>query len=139
MKRLTVLLAVLLIATLAFVPLEAADNAGIFGVWRGKEGALPVLTLNITDEGGAVAGAVVFYLIRRDPGKEATASPGTPEPLLNLKIDGNILDFSVSHRRAHPPRTLSDLPVHFRLKVTAPNRAELTRGEDEEKLELVKD
>ena len=132
-------LAVLLAGILAFVPLEAADNAGIFGVWRGKEGALPVLTLNITDEGGTVAGAVLFYLIRRDPGKEPTASPGSPEPLLSPKIDGNILDFSVSHRHAHPPRTLSDPPVHFRLKVTAPNRAELIRGEDEEKLELVKD
>jgi hypothetical protein len=132
-------LAVLLGGILAFVPMEAADNVGIFGVWQGKEGALPVLTLNITDEGGTVAGAVVFYLIRRDPGKKPTASPGSPEPLLSPQIDGNTLDFSVSHRRAHPPRTLSDPPVHFRLKVTAPNRAELTRGEDEEKLELVKD
>ena len=121
------------------MPAEAADNAGIFGVWQGKEGSLPVLTLNITDEGGMVAGAALFYLIRRDAGKEPAVSPGSPEPLLSPKIDGNTLDFSVSHRRAHPPRTLSDLPVHFRLKVTAPNRAELTRGEDEEKLELVKD
>jgi hypothetical protein len=86
-----------------------------------------------------VTGAVLFYLIRRDPGKQPTPSPGLPEPLLNPKIEGNTLDFSVSHRRAHPPRTLSDSPVHFRLRVTAPNRAELTRGEDEEKLELVKD
>jgi hypothetical protein len=132
-------LAVLLFGILAFVPAEAADNAGVFGVWRGKEGSLPVLTLNITDEGGMVAGAALFYFIRRDASKEPTASPGLPEPLLNPKIDGNTRDFSVSHRRAHPPRTLSDPPVHFRLKLVGPNRGELTRGEDEEKLELVKD
>jgi hypothetical protein len=41
--------------------------------------------------------------------------------MFNLKFDGHALTFQVSHRRAHPPRTLSDPPVTMRLKLTGAN------------------
>jgi hypothetical protein len=97
------------------------------------------VTLQITDENGTLAGAIVFYLIRRDPGQEATSSPGPPGPLFHLKIDGNTATFEVSHRLAHPPRTLSDPPVHFQLKLTGPDRAELIRSGDSKAVEMRRD
>ena len=97
---------ILVAAVLTFVSVEAGaqerDNTGVLGVWRGKEGDLPAVTLTVTDEGGPLAGAILFYLIRRDPGKEPTSSPGIPEPMLNLRMDGKSLNFEVSHRHAHP-------------------------------------
>jgi hypothetical protein len=88
---------------------------------------LPAVTLNITDEGGGLSGAVLFYLIKRSStmSEPTTSTPGIPEPLFNLRLDGESLVFEVSHRRAHPPRTSSDPPVHFRLKLIDQDKAEL--------------
>lgn len=86
---------------------------------------LPVVTLTITNETGTLSGAVLFYLHRRDEGKPVTSTPGIPEPLFNLKFEGQILTFQVSHRRAHPPRTLSDPPVTFRLKLIGADKSGL--------------
>ena len=118
---------------------QPSDTPDFFGIWRANEGTLPSVVLHVTNEGGTLAGAIMFYLIRREAGKEPTASPGIPEPLLHPKIDGNNLSFEVSHRLAHPPRTLSDLPVKFHLKFAGPNRAELTREEDNETIEMARD
>jgi hypothetical protein len=88
---------------------------------------LPAVTLNITDEGGGLSGAVLFYLIKRSStmSEPTTSTPGIPEPLFNPRVDGQSLVFEVSHRRAHPPKTLSDPPVHFRLKLLDQDKAEL--------------
>jgi hypothetical protein len=40
------------------------------------------------------------------------------------------LIFQVSHRRAHPPATLLDAPVGYRLKLAEPNQGVLL-GENE--------
>ena len=100
----------------------------IDGVWRVDMDGLPAVALVITNEGGSLSGAVLFYFHHRDPGQPWTSSPGLPEPLFNLKFDGTTLTFEVSHRRAHPPRTLSDPPVSFRLTF---------KGADEAQLEMV--
>lgn len=109
--------------------LSAQTNGSekLVGVWRGQFEILPAVTLNITDEGGGLSGAVLFYLIKRSSSmsEPTTATPGIPEPLFNVKRNGNVLEFEVSHRRAHPPRTLSDPPAHFRLTLTGPDKAEL--------------
>lgn len=105
------------------------ENTAIVGVWRGTMDGLPVMTLTVTDEGGSLSGAILFYMIRREEGKPPTSSAGIPEPLLHPKFDGKDLTFQVSHRRAHPPRTLNDPPVSFRLRVTGPERGALTQGE----------
>ena len=97
------------------------------GVWRGQMEILPAVTLNITDEGGGLSGAVLFYLIKKSStmSEPTTSTPGVPEPLFNPRVEGQSLVFEVSHRRAHPPKTLSDPPVHFRLKLLDQDKAEL--------------
>lgn len=103
----------------------AADTSSLVGVWRAQMNGLPAITLTLTNETGSLSGAVLFYLLRRDPGRPETATPGIPEPLLNPKFDGETLTFQVSHRRAHPPGTLSDPPITFRMKLTGANVAGL--------------
>src|SRR5205809_4814526 len=82
----------------------ADKNSVINGVWRAQVDGLPALVITVSDEGGDLAGAVLFYLIRRDTGQPPKGSPGIPEPLFNLGFDGKTLDFRVSHRRAHGAR-----------------------------------
>jgi hypothetical protein len=96
------------------------------GVWRGQMDGMPAVTLVVTDEGGGLAGAVLFYFQQRKTVNAPwTAAPGLPEPMLRVLFDGKALTFQVSHRRAHPPRSLSDPPVEFRLTLTGPNQAAL--------------
>ena len=118
----------------------AADkNAAVDGVWRAKMDDLPALVLTISDEGGELRGAIMFYLIRRDPGQPPHADPGIPEPLFNVRFDGKELNFQVSHRRAHPPRTANDPPVSFRLRTTAPNEGLFWRqGNESDQVRLVR-
>lgn len=117
----------------------APGNAPIVGIWRAQMDGLPVFTLNITDEGGRLSGAILFYLIRRDEGRPPTSTAGIPEPLLNIKFDGKILTFQVSHRHAHPPRTLTDPPVTFRLTLTGADKFLLSNeSEASPSIELVR-
>lgn len=121
-----------LIAALSYAQSRPANqamlpnNPTLIGIWRGQMENLPVVTLTITDEGGGLSGAVLFYLWKRpDVSQPWTASPGTPEPLLNPKFDGKTLTFEMSHRHAHPPKSLSDPPVPFHLTLTGLDKAEL--------------
>jgi len=104
---------------------DSQNHAAIEGVWRVKDRGSPAVTLNITYESGSLNGAILFYILRTEPGQTETATPGIPEPLIDAKFDGVTLTFAVSHRRAHPPATLSDPPARFRLQITAPGRGEL--------------
>jgi hypothetical protein len=108
-----------------------AANAPITGVWRGQMDNLPGVVLTITDEGGSLAGGVLFYLhMRQDVNHPWTSTPGLPEPMLNPKFDGTTLTFQISHRRAHPPRTLNDPPVRFHMTLLGPNKAGLVNESD---------
>jgi len=105
---------------------EASANAPINGVWRGQVSGLPAVTLLVTDEGGSLVGAVLFYFQQRaNENSPWTATPGLPEPMLNPKFDGKTLTFQISHRRAHPPGSLNDPPVPFHLTLKGPDKAEL--------------
>ena len=119
-----VVLAMMATACLAQTDSAHASEAQIEGVWRCQMEGLPAVTLTVTDEGGSLAGAVLFYLHRREPGQPVTATPGVPEPIFNLKYNGQMLTFQVSHRRAHPPGSLQDAPVSFALKLDGPDKAE---------------
>ena len=101
-----------------------ANASPLEGVWRCEMHGLPAVTLTVTNEGGSLTGAVLFYLHRTEPGKAETATPGVPEPLFNPKFNGKTLTFEVSHRRAHPPGSLQDGPVNFALKIDGPDKAE---------------
>jgi hypothetical protein len=126
-KAILVCIAMTMTATAGWTQASSAVSANIAaveGVWRCDMHGLPAMTLTVTDEGGSLTGAVLFYLHRREPGKAETATPGVPEPLFNPKFDGNTLTFQVSHRRAHPPGSLNDEPVKFALKLDEAGNAE---------------
>ena len=112
--------------------MEATDRASITGIWRAQMDGLPAITLTVTDEGGSLAGAVLFYLHRRDPGQSVTATPGVPEPLFNPRFDGKTLTFQVSHRRAHPPGSLHDGPVRFQLKLSGADKGEFVNENEQD-------
>jgi hypothetical protein len=109
----------------------AGTTSAVTGVWHAQMEGLPALVMVISDEGGELTGAVMFYLIRHNDGQPPRATAGGPEPMFNMKFDGKALDFRVSHRRAHPPGTAHDPPVSFRLQVTSANEGVLVREGDE--------
>ena len=78
------------------------------------------------DDGGKLSGTVLFYLLRYD-GRSWTVDKqhSLALPIIDPKLKGEILTFKVSHREAHPPRTLNDPPVSFQLRLTGKNEAEL--------------
>ncbi len=118
----------------------ATAPAAIEGVWRAEIDGLPAITLIVTNESGTLTGAIQFYFHHRDAvGQLWVSTPGLPEPLFNLKFDGTTLTFQVSHRRAHPPRTLADAPVSCRLTLTGPNKGELVNeSESSPAIEVVR-
>lgn len=100
--------------------------ARFVGVWRGEFDNLPGVDLVVTDEGGNLQGAILFYLHRRSHANSPyAATPGLPEPIVDPTFQGDTLYFQVSHRRAHPPGSLHDPPVKFHLRLTRPDQAEL--------------
>jgi hypothetical protein len=104
---------------------QTAD-AAITGVWRADLDGLPAVVLVVTDETGSLSGAMMFYLhMRKTANDPYSSTPGLPEPIFGVHFDGKTLAFEVSHRRAHPPATLSDPPTQFRLTLTGSGRAEL--------------
>ena len=115
----------------ACLALTTDKTSAITGVWRAQMDGFPALVMTISDEGGDLTGAILFYLLRRDEGQPPRSSPGIPEPLFNLKFDGKVLDFRVSHRRAHGAQTINDPPISFHLKITGPNTGTLVRENDE--------
>jgi hypothetical protein len=103
-----------------------AAASPVTGVWRCELDGLPAMTMVISDEGGSLTGAVLFYFhVRKTVNDPWASTPGLPEPMFNLHFVGNTLSFQVSHRRAHPPATLNDPPVRFHLTITGPNQGEL--------------
>lgn len=127
---LTILLLVPVAASSAVIvaqpPAHANPAAQWNGVWRCQMDGSPNFDLVISDEGRQIAGSILFYLhYRRDINSPWTVKSGLPEPMFNIELHGNTLSFDVSNRRAHPPRTLHDPPLHFVIRLVAPGKAEL--------------
>ena len=120
------MMAMALIVAAILAAQSKPNNDAITGIWRGEIDNVPAATLNITDEAGPLQGAMLFYLVRRHPGKPSTSSPGLPEALFNPQFDGKKLTFQLSHRHAHA-NTTSDPPVAFYMELTGPDEAKLVR------------
>lgn len=102
------------------------DTAKFVGVWRGQFDALPGVDMGISNEGGEFTGAILFYLhTRPDVHSPWTSKAVPPGPMFNMKLERNTLWFRVSHKGAHPPGSLNDPPVSFRLVLTGPDKATL--------------
>ena len=126
-----------LIASTAALAAPAVDNSPVLGVWKANVDSLPMMTLTLEEENGKLIGAVLFYLIRRNPGAPETASAGAPAPLIDPTFDGKTLSFKVSHRRAHPG-TEHDPPVAFRLELSSDGKIRFL-GPDGQQVEMVRE
>jgi hypothetical protein len=106
---------------------QTVENKPLVGIWRGQMDNMPEVVLTITDEGGKLSGAVLFFLHVRatvnDPWTSKAADAA--EPIINPVFDGKTLRFMVSHKHAHPPRTLNDPPSQFHLTLMGPDKAGL--------------
>lgn len=102
------------------------DTSKFVGVWRGQMDGLPGVDIGICNEGGEFTGAILFYLhIRQDTKSPWTSRSGPPAPMFNMKVEGDVLHFRVSHKGAHPPQSLNDPPVAFRFILSGPDIAKL--------------
>ena len=72
--------ALILALSCAGVAFAADKYSAVTGVWRAQMDGLPALTMTISDEGGELTGAILFYLIRRNDGQPPRSSPGAPNP-----------------------------------------------------------
>src|SRR5271163_1026312 len=129
--------ALLVIASNAALAAPAVDNSLVLGVWKAQVDSLPMMTLTIEQNNGKLIGAVLFYLIRRDPSVPETASAGVPEPLIDPTFDGNTLAFKVSHTHAHPGSEHTP-PVAFRFELTGDGKLRAL-GPEGKPIELIKD
>jgi hypothetical protein len=107
---------------------SAVNN--LVGVWHGEYRGLPWVTVTLTQDRGALSGAILFYLHRKAPGTAETATAGTPEPLLDPQFDGNTLTFRVSVRHADPPKTLDDPPIVMTMEIIDQDHIRLVNKED---------
>ena len=101
---------------------DSSKNAAIMGQWSGQMEGFTAIRMTVEELDGKIGGSVMFYMLHRDA-KGMTATPTFPEPMFSPAFDGKTLTFKISHRYAHPPRTLNDPPVDFRVEVTAPDKA----------------
>jgi len=136
------LVGLLLAATLA-VPAATADSP-IAGTWRGRMYDLPAIVLTVRDDGGKLSGTILFFFLHRntehDPWQVDTQD-SIPLPLIDPKFDGKTISFQVSHKEAHPPRTLHDPPSSFLMRLTGKGEAELQNLSEKQSpgLKMVRD
>jgi hypothetical protein len=135
--------AVLLFVTIAAAgfsqPLPSAESAAstgakaLTGIWRGQgiaqEAGSPFVTLTLNNEGGSLSGAILFSVVHLEQGKPVASAPGVPEPILNPRFDGQILQFQMRYRGPLPTGISSGDPLlTCHLKLSPPDRAEFAMG-----------
>ena len=129
----------MMVATL-LVPNALAADSPVAGTWRGKLHDLPAVVLTLKDDGGKLSGTIVFYFLHRNTDHDpwqVDMTHSQPLPLIDPKFDGKTVFFQVSHKGAHPPRTLNDPPSSFQLRLTGKGEGEL-RNLTEERSPTVK-
>lgn len=118
----------LLLVTILIGPPPIAAGSPIAGTWRGKMHDLPAVVLTVKDDAGKLSGTIRFYFLYRnteDGPWQVDTEHSVPLPLIDPKFDGKTISFQVSHKEAHPPRTLNDPPSSFQMRLTRNGEAEL--------------
>jgi hypothetical protein len=107
--------------------LAATDNppSQFTGTWEGKMNDQPAVAITLATGGGKVGGTIVFYFQRLGKdGKWHVEGDNRAQPLIDPRIDGNILSFEVLHHKQHGSAELGP-NKKFRLEVTGANEARL--------------
>jgi hypothetical protein len=108
---------------------SSAANESV-GVWHGEYHGPPWVTVTLTDEGGTLSGAVLFYLHRQTAGAAETATPGMPEPLLDPHFDRRTLSFRVSAHHAGGFASLEEPPIPMTIEFIDADHARLVNQQD---------
>ena len=102
MTRVAMLSLAVLFTTANTLAGSPTKNSAIIGQWKGTMEGLPAVALVVEEDDGKLIGAILFYLIRRNPGAAPSASPGFPGPMIEPSFDGKTLSFKVSHPLCPP-------------------------------------
>jgi hypothetical protein len=127
----------LLVSSIACLAQPSANYAPIVGVWKANQDSLPMMTLTVEDDKGKLTGAVLFFLLKRQPGAAETSTAGTPEPLIDPAFDGHTLSFKVSHSHAHP-ETKNEPPVAFQFELRPDGKIRFL-GPDGKQVEMIRE
>jgi len=108
--------------------LGAPTQSPIAGTWEGKMDGLPVLTITVKEEGGALSGTATFYRIR-DEGSGPSVQGKDTTDLISPGFDGKTLSFQVEGR--------ADQMISLQMQLTARNEGKVIlrrtiNGESEE-------
>jgi hypothetical protein len=143
MRRILIFSLLLLISSASFAMTPSSSDTpatgydSILGVWKANQGSLPMMTLTVEQQDGKLAGAVLFFLLRKEPNQPETAIPGAPEPLVGPTFDGKTLSFKVNHSHAHPGSD-GDKPVAFRFDVSSDGKIRFN-GPGGQEFEMVRE
>ena len=89
------------------------------GTWQGNMDGLPVVTLTVQDDAGALSGTVTFSRIV-DDGSGPRIDGRTSTPIINPVLDGKTLCYQVKNPK--------DELTTFKLELTAENEGVLKGG-----------
>ena len=132
------LVKLMMVAALLAPSAPAADSP-VAGTWRGNLHDLPAVVLTVKDGGGKLSGTILFYFQHRNNQHDSWQVDLTHSmalPLIDPRFDGKTIFFQVSHKEAHPPRTLNDPPSSFQMRLTGKGQAELRNLTEERSPEL---
>jgi hypothetical protein len=110
-------------ASLLAASLAAYGQSSLSGKWHGTEKDLPIVDLTIEKNSSQATGAVVFYVIKRNPdGSDARVDGQALGPMENLNYEPKKLSFDM-HRS-------DGSLVSFRIELTDRDHARLFRTSD---------
>jgi hypothetical protein len=113
----------LLVASLLAGSIAGYGQASLAGKWHGTDNNLPIVDLDIEQNGGQATGSAIFYLIKRndDGGKPYVFAPAAA-PMENLNYTPEKLTFDM-HRK-------DGSLVSFRVELVDAGHARLFRTSD---------
>ena len=75
---------------------QSTGNSSWQGVWQSQLEGQPGVTLTLAEDGGQLAGTIVFYVVSRDGGTAHVI--GSSVHWVHPHIDGNTLSFQVKRK-----------------------------------------
>jgi hypothetical protein len=94
---------------------SSASTSPFAGIWEGQTNGLPAIELRVQDSAGKPAGDIVFYFQERKSDGPWTVKSDHTVPMLNVKTEGKMMTFEVTHHKSHGSSELGP-NVKFRVQ-----------------------
>jgi hypothetical protein len=117
-----------LLLSLVSLPL-AAEKSEFVGTWHGRMNELPVLDITLEESSGEIRGSIMFYLQMRGEDGKWYVKGKHSQTLLLPKLRGRILEFEVTHHKAHGSPELGP-NVPFRMELDRDGSAILYKTDE---------